>query len=489
MSMPDVDRTIEDEGGKPKEPPHKLDFQVDIQDAGPCKKHLVIEIPQEEIRRQFQDSVKDLSREAQVPGFRPGRAPKDLVQRRFRKELSGQVKSSLLMACMERLDEDYKLNPISAPELDLEAIELPETGPFKFELDVEVHPEISLPEYKGMTLKRPVKTIGEKDIDAQTLLFLERYARMVPKSEGGAEQGDYVTADLTFHKDGVTINEAREIQFRLQPELRFQDGHVPDLAKTLVGVKPGENRQAEAKIGTSSPDAALRGKTIDVTFAVKDLKQLILPEVNEPFLAEIGFEDEEDLREALHGVLERRVEFLQRQALRRQIVDDLIAKTPFDLPAELVKKQERSTLRRQVAEMRESGMSDSEIRAREAEIRANAHERTLKSLKEFFLLAKIAEAEEIEVAPDDLELEIEALAARSDESPRRVRSRIEKEGLAEGLAQQILERKTIDRILQNVTVEDVAMDDEKVVETLDQTASGAEATDEDAEADAEGESA
>ena len=124
--------------------------------------------------------------------------------------------------------------------------------------------------------------------------------------------------------------------------------------------------------------------------------------------------------------------------MRRQIVDQLIQQVPFDLPEDLVRRQEKSTLQRQVSEMRNAGFSDTQIRAREAEIRANAHESTLRSLKEFFLLAKIAEAEGVKVEDDDIALEVAAIAARTDESPRRVRSRLEKEGRLDDLATQSL---------------------------------------------------
>ncbi|GIW87949.1 MAG: trigger factor [Isosphaeraceae bacterium] len=473
-TKPEAERT-ELTGDQESPAKRKLDLRVDIKDVGPCRKKLSVEIPTEEVRHKFQETLQELRREAQVPGFRPGRAPRGLVERRFRKEVAGQVKSALLMECMEQLDEDYKLNPIQQPQLDLDAIELAEDGPLKFEVELEVQPDFELPDYKSLVLKRPVKTIRDADIDAQLRAFLERYARLVPKTDGGAELGDYITADLTFHKDGTVLNEVREVSFRFQPELRFQDGHVPGLAEVLRGVKPGQTREAAAQIGSASPDPALRGQTIQVRFQVHDLKRLELPEVNAEFLASIGFDSREELREALRGVLERRAEFLQRQALRRQILDQLIAATPFDLPPELVRRQERSTLRRQVEELRQSGLSDGEIRAREAELRANAHEQTLRSLKEYFLLARIAEAEGIAIDDNDFEDEIAAIAARSDESPRRVRARIEKEGLTEGLLQQILERKTIDRILSLVRVEDVAMtDDQTAVETLDQTATGAE---------------
>jgi len=460
----------------------KLDLDVQISDVGPCKKHLKIAIAHSEIERQFSESLGTMKREAVVPGFRPGRAPRQLVEKRFRKEVAGQVKSTLLMAALEQLDEDYKLNPITQPNLDIETIELPDEGPMRFEMDVEVRPDFPLPAYKALTVKRPVKAISEADVDAQLKSFLERYAQLVPKLEGGAEQGDFVTADLRFHLDGQTLNEAKEVQFRLQPELRFQDGSVPDLAGALAGVKPGESRETDAKIGSGSPDPNLRGKTIRVTFEVQDLKSLRLPEVNAAFLNSIGFDSEEDLRKALHEVLERRLAAQQRQAIRRDVLASLTAATPFDLPADLVSRQEKSTLRRLVLDLKQEGLGEAEIRAREAEIRANAHESTQRSLKEFFILAKIAEAEGITVEDSDLEDEIEMIALRSEESPRRVRARVEKEGLADALASQILERKTLDRILEFVNYEEVALEEQAQVETLDQTAGTAT---EEAEASAE----
>jgi trigger factor len=352
-----------------------------------------------------------------------------------------------------------------------------------FEMDLEVRPDFPLPAYKALSVKRPVKTIEDADVDAQLKLFLERHAQMVPKLEGGAEIGDYVTADLRFHRDGETLNEAKEVQFRLQPELRFQDGSVPKVGDALVGVKPGESRDAEAHIGSGSTDPNLRGQTIQVTFQVHDLKQLRLPEVNNNFLSGIGFDSEDELRGALREILERRLKAQQRQSVRREILEQLIAETPFELPADLVNRQEKATLRRLILDMRQEGLNETEIRAREAEIRANAHESTLRGLKEFFILAKIAETEDIKVEDEDFEMEIDAIAARTDESPRRVRARIEKDGLGDALASQILERKALDRILDYVTYEEVPHVEQQAVETLDQSASSLVASDND-EADA-----
>src|SRR5262245_19273890 len=422
--------TVGDEPGEGAK--RKLEMQVDISDVGPCKKHIKVSIPRTEIERQYQSSLEDFGKEVAVPGFRPGRAPRQLVIKRFKKQVGDQVKSSLLMASLEQLDADYELNPIAQPQLDVAAIELPEDGPMDFEIDVEVRPQFALPEYKGLTLKRPVRPIGEADIETHLRQYLERHGQVVPKLEGAAELGDFVTADLVFQRpDGSVLNEVKEIQFRLQPEMRFRDGSIPKLGDALVGSRLGETRQAEAKLGTSTGEAALRGAAVPVQIRLHDLKQMRLPEINPAFLNSIGFAGIEDLREAVQDALKRRIETQQRQALRRQILDQLLSQTPFDLPSDLVAREEASTIRRLVMELRKEGITDAEIRASEAAIRANARESTLRSLKELLLLSQIAEAEKIEVDDEDFAVEIESMAERSGESPRRIRSRLEKEGLTQ----------------------------------------------------------
>jgi len=397
------------------------------------------------------------------------------VVKRFRKQVADQVKSTLLMSSLEQIDADYQLNPIVQPTLDVGAITLPEDGPMTFEMDVEVRPEFTVAEYKGLKAKRPIKTISDHDVEVRLGRFLERYAQIVPKLEGAARIGDYLTADLAFLKsDGSVLNEVKEIQFRLQPELRFQDGHIPGIGAVLEGIKPGEAREVEAKLGSAVAEPELRGRAVKVKIAVNDLKQLRLPEINTEFLSSIGFGNLEELREAVHDALKRQNLSQQKQTVRRQILDSLIAATPFDLPADLVSRQEKSTTSRLAMELKQEGFSENDIRAREAEIRANAHEMTLRSLKEFFILARIAEAEGIKVETEDLELEIESMAARTDESVRRIRARVEKEGLGDALATQILERKALDHILKFIEIEDVVLDEvETVVETVDQSAAPA----------------
>ena len=162
----------------------KLDIAVSITDVGPCKKHLKITIPREEIDRQYETSLDTLRKEALVPGFRMGRAPRQLVVKRFKKQVSDQVKSNLLMSSLEQIDEDYKLDPITQPRLDVDAIEIPEHGPMNFEMDVEVRPQFEVPKYTGLKIKRPVAEVSDAHVEDQLMRVLSARARLFPSSRG-----------------------------------------------------------------------------------------------------------------------------------------------------------------------------------------------------------------------------------------------------------------------------------------------------------------
>ena len=183
-----------------------------------------------------------------MPGFRPGRAPRQLVEKRFRKQVSDQVKSTLLMASLEQIDEDYKLNPITQPKLDVEAIKLPDDGPMSFEMDVEVRPDFQVARVQGAEGQAAGQDDPRAGRRAQFKRFLERYAQIVPKLEGAAEIGDYLTADLTFLKpDGERAQ-------------RGQGDPVPAPARAAVPGRPHSRHRRGARGSQAGRDPRGRGQ-------------------------------------------------------------------------------------------------------------------------------------------------------------------------------------------------------------------------------------
>ena len=338
------------------------------------------------------------------------------------------------MAALEQLDEDYKLNPITQPD----ARRRGDRAARRRARCASRWTSRSGPTSPCRLQGADGQAAGQDDRPRPTstpssTLFLERYAQIVPKLEGGAEIGDYVTADLTLPPRRQVAERGQGDPVPAPARAAVPGRHAcPSSARPSSGSSPARRREAEAKIGSRSADPALRGQTIQVTFQVHDLKQLRLPEVNAAFL------QLDRLRQP--GGAARRAPRGPRAAarvrssgrpIRREILDKLIAETPFDLPADLVARQEKID-HPPARHGAEAGRACTTTRSAPARPRSGPTptRSTLRSLKEFFILAKIAEAEEIKVEDEDFEMEIEAIAARTDESARRVRARIEKEGLA-----------------------------------------------------------
>lgn len=453
----------------------KLNLDVNIETVGPCKKHIQISIPRDDIEAQYSDAFDELVENATVPGFRPGHAPRRLIERRYRKELADQVKGSLLMASLEQVSEENDLAVISEPDLDPLSIELPEEGPMVYEFDVEVQPEFELPDYKGLTIKRPVREITDEDVDKHLRRFLSRFGRLVPK-EGPAEPDDHVSVDMAFYHADTQINEAKEQLLQLRPTLRFLDGTIEGFDQLLTGAKAGDSRETTLKISefAASP---LRGSQVRAVFHVNEVKRMELPELTEPFLGEIGFESQIELREEVQRSLRQRLEYEQRRSARQQVLALITGSADWELPEDLLRRQANSAMRRQVLEMHRGGYTDQEIRAREAQLRQNSLASTAQNLKELFVLERIAEEEKIEVTPEDIDLEIAVLAGQTGESVRRIRSRLTKENMMDNLAIHILERKATDRVLEYAHYEDVPYQEEAdtdKVEAVNQAAAGEE---------------
>jgi trigger factor len=221
---------------------------------------------------------------------------------------------------------------------------------------------------------------------------------------------------------------------------------------------------------------------------VLEVKKLELPELTPDFLESIGdFESEADLRDAIRDNLQRQLEYVQHRRAREQVTAALTASADWDLPPALLERQSRRELERAIMELRRSGFSNEEIRAHQNYLRQNSREVTARALKEHFILERIAENEEIVDEPNDYETEIRLLAAQSDETPRRVRARLEKGGGMEVLRNQIIERKVVERILAHAKFKQVPWQpEESEAEAVDWAAGGGEPESDIPEAQPEG---
>lgn len=453
----------------------KLNLEVEVEKPSPCERRITVTIAHEDIDRYYDNAYSELMPSAAVPGFRAGRAPRKLVEQRFRDEVTEQVKGSLLMDSLSQVSEEQDFAAISEPDLDLDAVEVPKEGPLTFEFNIEVRPEFDLPKWEGLKIKRPVHEFSAEDIDEQIEQMLSKYGQLIPH-DGVVVAGDYLSVNLIARADGQEVARDEERVLRVRETLSLADGRVDGFAKLVEGGKEGDKFKATVKLTDDAANESLRGKEVELEIQVLEVKKLKLPELNEDFLAEIGdFQSEGDFRDAVQKNLERQLEYSQGQAARQQISSLLTEAADWELPPALLKRQSVRELERAVMELRRSGFSEAEIRARENELRQNSKASTASALKEHFILERIAEDQEIDVEEGDYDREIFLMSMQSGESPRRVRAQIEKRGLMDVLRNQIIERKVMELVQSKAKFQDEPYEPKKEdVEAIPFAAGGAE---------------
>lgn len=441
-----------------QKPEDKLEQAVEVTDIGPCKKHIKVTVDRGAIDQRFNEKYTELVRSdtSQVNGFRPGKAPRKVIERRFKSHVEETVRQEVLMASLEQLATENQISPLSPPDLDITKLEIPDSGPFIYEFDVEVRPEFDLPDYKGIRLKRPVKKFTPEDVQKEKRRILEPAGQLVPK-DGPIQLNDYIVADVVMTDGDRELNNLKEIRVKIEPELVLKDGVSDKFGKTMVGSKAGDTRDVTIKLSESLTDPSLRGKEISAKFTVKDVKYVRLPEMTPALLGEFGLSNEAQFEELIEAILNQRLEYVQRQSFRSQILSYISESSKWELPHDLLVRQSKKTLAKRVMEMRSAGMSEEEIVGKRRKLEQDAIANTAVALREHFILQKIAELEKIEITEDDIDDEIERIADRAGESPRKVRARMEKEELIEALATELLERKSLDLILENAQYEDVEL--------------------------------
>jgi len=439
--------------------PLKLDVAIDKLSA--CERRVRVSIPREDIDRYRDDALGEMMPAAMLPGFRPGRAPKRLVSSRFKSELSDQIRSKLLADAMTQVSEQEKLSPISEPELDVNAVLVPADGPMTFEFKIEVRPEFDLPEWKGLSIRRPSRTISDADVDEALTNLLRERARFVPH-EGAAKPGDLIVANLRCLDGDTVLSEATELELIVRPKLSFADAELAGFDKLVAKARTGAPVTATVKVSDEAAVESLRGKDVTLELTIVDVKHLELPDLSPELLDELGsFESPDDLRAAVLKQLENQLEWHRRRQVRQQVSSALTASASWDLPPDLLRRQSLRELERAILELRRSGFDDDSIRRHVNELRQSVMGSTAAALKEHFILERIAEDQSIADVAADYDEEIRAIAAQSGESPRRVRANLEKRGLMDVLRNQIIERKTIDLITSHAKFTDTPFEFQK----------------------------
>ena len=419
---------------------------------------LRIELPPEEVRKEWDSIASNYARYAKIPGYRPGKAPKAVIERKFRKDIQDEVTKKLVSKSYHEAIAEKQLRVVSLT--NLEDVEFGDDRSMRFRATVVTAPEFELPEYKGIPVELPSAEVTDADVDKALEGLREQSADFVDVPARPVAMEDFAVVDFDGSVDGIPISEivpnasknlhgGKKFWLRVAP-----DNFLPGFVEQMIGMNIGETRSVQVEFPADFPVPELAGKKADYAVTLNEIKQRVLPELDDAFAAKlIPDKTLHDLRHTLEHNLEHEKEHEIERAKEQQVVRFLHERISFDLPPALLKNETRRALNELVHRNRERGVPDEMLKDKEKELIEGAGSLAAHRLKTNFILHRIAEQEKIKITRDDIENRIREQAAQYNVPVEKMRKELEQNDRIDGMAEELLLGKTLDFLKSNVTVQ------------------------------------
>lgn len=421
---------------------------AEVEEVGPCKKLLKVSVRPSHVLEKFDDAYQELKQGAMVPGFRKGRAPVKLLERKFGDEIKKQVEEDLLGEACQQVLDDNGLNLVGDPEFD--KIETAEDKTFTFEATAEVKPEFELGKYKELKLTKLSEKVEEKDVDDSIENIRLQRAELVTEDGRKAREGDVIAGELRISSGENVLSEEKETLIPLRKSRVF--GIEIDFASVLKKAKAGDEKSTSVKLPDDFENSEFAGQKADLRVKVKEVKVQKLPEVDDEFAGLMGFENVDAFRQGMSRHVESRKKAAARESLESQIFDNLLSEADFDIPEGMLEKeasQRKDDMRRR---LRFRGVPVKVIEERLEELDDTTRDETKNRIKSGFILDAIAEAERVVATEDEVQKLIETLASDYGQKAEDVKKRMEESGGIAGLRTQIRREKTVQLILDKAEI-------------------------------------
>lgn len=432
-----------------------MKVEVAVAEAAHCKRDLTIEVPAEEVKAEFDKTYQSFARFAKVPGFRPGHVPLAVVKQRFAKDVKDGVLEHILPHALQHAIVDHKLRVIGEP--DISDVSITEGEPLRFKATVEVLPEFELKEYNGLKLTKNVIQITEETVERVIAEMRDSAAQLVPVEDRPSEVGDTVSVNLVgkyVEPAGEEDLSADDVSVELGSE-----GVQAEFNENLTGVRTGDVREFRVAYPAEFSSPGLAGKTVDFTATVVAVRRKELPELDDEFAKEVdGAETLDALRKNVRERLESNSAARAESELRSTAVQEVMKDYDFEVPQSIVERQAADLLRQLAYDMLRGGVPPQNLREMNWEgQRGAAKVRAVTDIRTALVLERIADAEKINVETEEIDQEIETLAARSGEAVEAVKARLTKDDAVSSIENRLRHQKTLDAIIKSadVTVKEI----------------------------------
>ncbi len=432
-------------------------MNITVENLAPCKKLLRVEVDVKTVDEAFETVARDFQKQAALPGFRPGKAPRNLVLKKYEADIKDEVKRKLIGDHYRKALDEKKISVVGYP--DIEEIQFGRGQALQFAATVETAPEFQLPEYKGLPAKREAKSVAEADVERALGMLAQQHTKFETVARE-LKPGDIAVVNYTGTCDGKPILETAPTAKGLTEQKHFwvdiaPGSFIPGFADQLIGAKAGDKRTVTVDFAADFVTQQLAGKKGVYQVEVVEVKEKVSPPVDDELAKKYDAENLAKLREGVRRDLENELKYSQAKAVRSQIVRALLQSANFDLPESAVAHETRNVVYDIVRENTQRGVARDLIEKQKEEIYSAATQNARERVKLAFLIQRIAEKEGIQVSQDEVLKRAQSLAvAYQIPLDKFIKDLQKRNGVAE-LYDQIAHEKVLAFLEQNAKIEEV----------------------------------
>ncbi|MFW6271755.1 MAG: trigger factor [Desulfosalsimonas sp.] len=428
-------------------------MDVKVEDVSDVKKKVHVEIPREKVSSKIDEAYKELKKTAKIKGYRPGKTPRSVLERHFKKDVHADVVNSLVQDSFADAIKEADLSVIETTDLD--APELDPESPYKYAATVELKPELPEIEFKGLKLKKTVYSIQETEIDSQIDRLRQHLAEYKPIDPPRPVQDkEYVTVDYEGFIDGQP---SEAVAFTENSAFQIGSSGFPEeFDKAIIGMTPGEEKTVPVRFPEDYKDEQLAGIEVEFKVTLKELREQVLPAVDDDFAKNFGeFQTLDDLRAEIRKNLEQGYENRTNQELQEQIFQELL-KEDFEIPEVMVKYEMDGIIQDAEMKFAQSGVSMEQLGITREHMEQQYRGLAEQQVRRHLLLSKIIEQEQLEVGNEEIEAEYDKIAEATGQSKDMIKSYYRQNPEKhEGFRHALLEKKAIDLIINHAQTEEV----------------------------------
>jgi trigger factor len=430
---------------------------ITVENLAPCKKLLRVEVDAKAVDEAFDAVTKDFQKQASLPGFRPGKAPRAMVLKKYEPDIKVEVKRKLIGDSYRKALDEKKIAVIGYP--DIEEIQFGRGQTLQFAATIETAPEFQLPEYKGLPAKREVKSVTVADVDRAIELLARQHTKFEPVARE-LRLGDIAVVNYTGTCDGKPITDTAPTAKGLTEQKNFwvdtaPDSFIPGFADQIIGAKAGDKRTVNVAFPADFVTKQLAGKKGVYEVEVVEVKEKVLPPIDDAFAKKYDAENLPKLREGVQRDLENELKYSQAKGVRGQIIRALLTATNFDLPETAVAHETRNVVYDIVRENSQRGVARDLIEKQKDEIYSAAAQSAKERVKLSFLIQRIAEKEGIQVSQDEVLKRVQSLAMAYQIPLEKFLKDLQKRNGVRELYDQIAHEKVLAFLEQNAKIEEV----------------------------------